>query len=585
MRNAAWRAVAALAIILCVSGNLGASVQFSGPRFEVRFPANVHSDLITGRVFVFITRDSSVEPRFQSGARTAQSVGAPFFGVDVNQLKPDEPAIIDNSTLGYPPSSLLDIPAGDYFVQALINVYTEFHRSDGHTIWAHMDQWEGQKFDISPGNLYSEVKKVHLDPAGYTVRLNVTKTIPPVQVPADTEWVRRIKIQSPMLSKFWGRPIYVGAVVLLPKDYDKHPDVSYPVVYEQEHFHLEPPYGFRIEPPDVAVGSAIGKLQANGHEFYKDWSSEDFPRMIMVIMLHPTPYYDDSYAVNSANNGPYSDAIMQELVPYIESQFRVIRKPFARILVGGSTGGWEALALQVYHPEFFGGSWVYYPDPIDFRRWGLTDIYQEDSAFYATRLANEPMGFYTTRFANEKSGLSEWHPLMRPFMRLPDGQPVVTQKEENQLEAVLGTKCRSGDQTDVWFATYGPVGVDGYPRPLWDKLTGKIDREVAQYMRDNGYDLRYYLESNWGRIGPHIVGKLHFYVGDMDHYFLNGAVYLMEDFLKTTKNPYFGGSFEYGRPMKGHTRPTTVGDMLRWISVEVTKNAPADQDCAPWKYH
>ena len=77
--------------------------------------------------------------------------------------------------------------------------------------------------------------------------------------------------------------------------------------------------------------------------------------MIAVTFQHPTPYFDDSYAVNSVNVGPYGDAVMDELIPEVEKRFRVIREPYARILSGGSTGGWEAAALQIFHPDFFGG--------------------------------------------------------------------------------------------------------------------------------------------------------------------------------------------------------------------------------------
>ena len=168
-----------------------------------------------------ITRDASSEPRLQVG-NWADS--APLFGVDVDQLKPGDAAVIDAQTLGYPLRSLQDLPAGDYYVQGLLQIYTEFHRADGHVIWAHMDQWEGQHFNRSPGNLISDVQKIHLDPAaGYTVRLSLAKVIPPIDVPPDTTWVKRIKIQSKLLSEFWGRPIYFGATILLPKDYDAHP--------------------------------------------------------------------------------------------------------------------------------------------------------------------------------------------------------------------------------------------------------------------------------------------------------------------------------------------------------------------------
>jgi hypothetical protein len=180
-------------------------------------------------------------------------------------------------------------------------------------------------------------------------------------------------------------------------------------------------------------------------------------------------------------------------------------------------------------------------------------------------------------------GTTMWQTIRRPFLRLPDGQMMVTQEQLSRLEMVLGSKCRSGEQTNVWFATYGPAGEDGYPKPLWDKATGKIDREVANYMRDNGYDLVHYMCTHWALIGKHLVGKLHFYAGDMDHYYLNLAVYLAEDFMGTTKDPYYAGSFAYGRPMKGHTRPVTISTLLRQMAAEITKKTPAGEPAPAWK--
>ncbi|MDT8070613.1 MAG: alpha/beta hydrolase-fold protein [Terriglobia bacterium] len=558
-----------LAFALCASALVSAA-QVTEPRFEVRFPASVHSGPITGRVFVIVTRDGSREPRDQVGARY---MGAPFFGVDIEQLQPGAPAVIDGSTLGYPPRSLRDIPPGDYYVQAFLNIYTQFHRSDGHTIWVHMDQWEGQQTFASPGNLYSRVQKVHLDSSRYTVKLGLTEVIPPVEVPPDTQWVKHIKIQSKLLTAFWGHPMYLGAVVLLPKGYDQHPDTYYPVDYEQDHFSLAPPYHFRETPPDASVGSILAMRQGEGYQLFKDWTSDKFPRMLMVTFLHPTPYYDDSYAVNSANNGPYGDAIMTELIPYVESHFRIIREPYARVLSGGSTGGWESLALQVQHPKFFGGAWVYYPDPIDFRQWQLSNIYDDENMFYA------PPATAT------QIGSTDWQKLHRPWLRLPTGQIVVDQKQESQLEEVLGMKGRSAEQCDAWNAVYGPVGADGYPVPLWNKETGVIDHSVAAYMGDHGYDLDAYMQRNWARIGPSLVGKLHFYVGDADNFYLNLAVYLTNDFLSQTKNPYYAGSFSYGRPLKGHgIRPTTTGEMLRHMAEEIRRHAPANQPAASWNY-
>lgn len=535
----------------------------AGPRVEISFSAIAHGEPITGRVYFFLTNNDNSEPRFQSGG-TGET--APFFSVDVHQLHPGETVQIDSTTPGFPVRSLADLPAGDYYAQALLNLYTEFHRADGHTIWAHMDEWEGQQFSTSPGNLLSAVVRIHFDPSGDDViRIEMTKVIPPITPPADTDWLKYIKIKSSMLSKFWGRPIYLGAVVLLPKRYAAHPDRYYPVDYEQDHFSLAAPYHFQIEPvPPLDAQTAthretiIHMRRQEGYRLYQDWTSDGFPRMLMVTFLHPTPYFDDSYAVNSVNNGPYGDAIMTELIPYIETHFRIIRKPYARVLSGGSTGGWESLALQVYHPEFFGGAWVYYPDPVDFHRWGLTDIYSDENAF-------TPPG-------------TGWLPQERPFMRTPDGQVQVTARQQSQLENVLGTHGRSGDQEDAWGAVYGPVDADGYPAPLWDKTTGTIDHAVAAHMKKNGYDLTQYLQAHWAEIGPALKGKLHFYCGDMDHFYLNLAVYRLEDFLTATTNPAYGGTFAYGRPMKGHgIRPTSTGDMLRDMASKIKANAPAGE--------
>ncbi|MBZ5520802.1 MAG: hypothetical protein LAP21_00955 [Acidobacteriia bacterium] len=540
-----------------------AHAQSSLPRFEISLPAGKQP--VTGRAFVIIAKSDSPEPRLQVGAWNSRTE---MLGREVSDLQPGATAAIDALTLGFPLKSVRELPAGEYYVQAVFNVYTRFSRADGHTIWAHMDQWEGQHFNLSPGNLYSEIQRVHLDPiSGYDVRLSLTRTIPAIKVPEDTRYVKHIRIESKLLTQFWGQPIYLGAVVLLPEGYDAHPQAHYPVIYQQGHFGLQPPMTFSTEPPRDSP-----QLQRNlqlsgltsGYDFYQQWTSPQFPRMIAVTFQHPSVYFDDSYAVNSANNGPYGDAIMTELIPYIEEHFRIIRQPYARVLTGGSTGGWESLALQVYHPEFFGGTWTFFPDPVDFTRYQIVDIYADNNAFLAP-------------------GYDPPVP-ERPAERTDEGQVTTTIRQMSQFEEVMGSHGRSGGQYEAWEAVYGPVGADGYPKPLWDKLTGKIDPQVAAYMRDHGYDLRYYLEQNWATIGPKLVGKLHIYCGDMDNFYLNLSVYRLEDFLKKTSNPFYGGSFEYGRPMKGHGwHPMNQAHLVRMMAAHVSANAPAGGD-GSWKY-
>lgn len=479
--------------------------------------------------------------------------------------------MVNGDILGYPVRSLKEIPPGGYYVQALLNVYTEFHRADGHVIWAP-DPWEGQEFNHSPGNLYSKPRAIHFDAhRNDTVRLSLTEVVPPVQVSADTEWVKHVKIQSKLLTAFWGRPIYLGAVVQLPRDYSAQPEVQYPVIYQATHFSSYPLFGFSTDNPrETAQARRFREYLGyeSAQEFHQSWISDHFPRMITVNVQSPTPYGDTSLGVNSANSGPYGDAITTELIPYLEEHFRIIRKSYARVLTGGSAGGWASLALQVYHPDFFGGAWIFCPVWVDFRSYeGLANIYEDDNAFLASQ-PHGPEGLYQylRLFPDDWS----WSPPPeRVNLHAPNGQPMVTMRQAALYEAVVG---RGKGANAVW----GPAGADGYPKPLWDDLTGRIDHSVANYMRDHGYDLRDYLEKNWGTIGPQLVGKLHFASGDMDETQVTISLYLLEDFLKSTSNPYFGGSFEYGRPMKGHEwRPTTTAVLVKMMADQIKKNAPA----------
>jgi hypothetical protein len=561
----------------------------STTRFSVSYQPSLSAAPITGRLFVVLTRsverpyvvapgpgalggtERGIEPRLQAGTwknrvpffgTYQRSVpyfspwvgSAPFFGVDVEEFAAGQTVALDQSAPGFPLLSLRDIPAGDYFVQAVFNVYTRFERSDGQVIWAHLDQWEGQHWNQSPGNLVSAVKRVHLDPAkGYDVRLELTTRLAANSVPPDTEYVKHLKLESRLLSEFWGQPIYLGATVLLPKGYAEHPDERYPVIYNNDHFNLGAPFGFSPTPVDEAEEQrymrALRGLE-NGHEFYRAWTSDEFPRAVIVTMLHPTPYFDSSYCVNSANVGPYGDAIMTELIPTLEEAFRIAREPRGRLLTGGSTGGWVSLALQVYHPQFFGGTWAFAPDSADFRRYGLVNIYDDPNAYQAPN--------------------REWLIPERTFYRSPDGQPEITLRQMSQLEAASGTHCRSGEQLDVWHATFGPVGADGYPRPLWSQRTGEIDHDVAAYWRSHGYDLRAYIEEHWSEIGPHLAGKIHVFCADMDDYFLNLGVYALEECLENTEAPYYGGSFTYGRPLDGHVwHPMDHAELVRTMLAAV----------------
>lgn len=513
---------------------------------------------MAGRLFVIFARAGDREPRFLAGSYMGS---VPFYGIDVSAWKPGMTVTVGATVLGFPFDDLARMPAGDYYVQALLNVYTEFHRADGHTIWVHADQWEGQNWATSPGNLVGEVVKVHFDPAAHTtVRLALTKELPAIEPPADTQWVKHVKLQSELLSRFWGAPVHIGATVLLPKDFDESSNRRYPTIYSQGHFGLRAPFGFAESPAPSGHGGSAARTRGadsvwdptptsareSGSEFAESWMSDDFPRYVVITWQHPTAFYDDSYAVNSANNGPYQDALLTELVPELERRFHSIPEANARFLTGGSTGGWECAALQIQRPDFFGGAWCLYPDPVDFRRNQTVNIYADSNTFFPN---------------NAHAPVPE-----RSMSRTPEGQDLLSFRLMSRLEAVLGDKARSGQQFDAWDAAYGPVGADGYPRRLWNRLTGVIDKDVAAYWRDHGNDLTWNLRQNWPRIGPSLTGKMHVYVGDMDNYYLNLAVYLMEQETAKLTNPKADFTFEYGRPMKPHGwQPFTNAELVRII--------------------
>lgn len=511
-----------------------------GPRFEVTVPPTVRGGAVTGRVYVMVARDNDREPRLQIG-RT----GTPFFGRDVEMLPPGRAAVLDVTDLGTPVASLKDLPPGDYWVQGFVNVYSEFTRADGHTVWMHDDQWEGQHWNVSPGNLYSLPRKVQVGPAMETVKLVADQVIPPVQVPPDTEFVQRFKIQSPMLSKFWGRPIYLGATVLLPRDYHRT-TMKYPILYRQGHFSLAAPLGFQP-----------------GTEIHDAWMKDTFPRMIVVTLQHPTPYFDDSYGVNSVNVGPYGDAITRELMPEIERRYRAIGEPWARLTDGGSTGGWISLAHQILYPDLYGGVWSYCPDSVTFTDVEGINVYKDDNAYTRT---------------------VDWRTVPIINTREVNGHVRLTSEQRNHMELVNGTKGRSGEQLDIWSAVFGPLGKDGYFEPLFDKRTGAMNRAVADYWRDH-FDLLEHLKRNWTTLGPKLVGKIHVYTGTMDNFFLNNATKDLETWMKTTENPHYEGFFLYGDG-KGHCwqGPESTPERLKQMAAHVMRHMPEGTTTPWWTY-
>jgi hypothetical protein len=553
-------------------------VTLSAQSFTVTFPREVSAQPLDGRLLLVLSTDPSGEPRNQIDDTPGTQI---VFGLTVDGWQPGQPAVVDSTAWGYPIRSLKDVPPGEYYVQAVLNKYETFHRSDGKTVKLHPDQGEGQHWNISPGNLISKPVKVTVKP-GAAISIALTKVIPPIATPADTKYIRHIRIQSQALTKFWGRPMFLSAIVLVPEGFDEHPNARFPLMIFHDHF-VSGFDDFRTTPPDPKLKPEYSERfhlagynrieQEEAYKFYQQWIAPGFPRFLIVKIQHANPYYDDSYAVNSANVGPYGDAIENELIPAIEKRFRAIGQGWARFTYGGSTGGWEALAVQVFYPEHYNGAFAACPDPIDFHAYTDIDIYKNQNFYYL-----------------EGAHKREAQPAMRDYL----GHTFITNQEINGYELALGDHGRSGEQYDIWQAVFGPVGADGYPAPIYDKVTGEIDHKVAAYWREH-YDLEAILERNWAKLGPELAGKIHIYVGSDDTYFLNDAVYLMEDFLKSTKNPPYGGEVAYG-PRAEHcwngdpSLPNAYSRLhyntlyLPKILDRIQKTAPQGADLTSWRY-
>ena len=562
-------------LLLCA-----ASAASATPQFAVKYDAKLAGAPPDGRLLLIISNNPAEEPRFQinDSAKTQQ-----IFGIDVDQWAADQAQVIDTKVLGYPRDSLRDIPAGKYRVQALLHRYETFQRN-GHTIKLPMDRGEGQQWSKAPGNLYSKPVEITWDPASSAdIALTLDQVIPEIVPPKDTKYVKHERIQSKLLTKFWGRPMYLGAHVLLPEGFDTHPKARYPFIINHGHFP-DDFGGFRETPPDPDLKPDFSDRfqwkgynrtqQEEAYRFYKLWTGTNFPRAIIIEIQLANPFYDDSYAVDSANLGPYGAAIQTELIPYLEKKYRALGTGWSRFVYGGSTGGWEAMAVQTFYPDFYNGAYIACPDPIDFRAYTTIDIYKESNAYYTE---------------------SFWKRTPRPGFRSGLGHTVTTVAENVRRESVIGTRGRSGDQWDIWQAVYSPVGPDGYPADIWNKQTGVIDHNVAEYWREH-YDLMDILRRNWeSGLGEKLRGKLNIYVGTMDNYFLDGAVRLGEEFLANTKNPPFEGEIKYGH---GHEHcwngdPNTPNAISRLryhemflpkIVERIQKTAPVGADLTSWKY-
>jgi hypothetical protein len=493
-------------------------------RFDVTVGAHMLPHKETGRLFIVLTREETPEPRSRIGE--TEIVSARVFARDAGDFVEGNTVTVTTSNEYYPHdplpcgegrNSAPPLPPGEYFVQAVFDFNSDL------------------KGPGAPGNLYSPISKVTIDPVKKgPVHMELSRRVPPDELPPESQYVKYVRVRSRLLSDFHGRPIYLRGGVLLPRDFDREPSRHYPIVICTGGFG-DPYHGFL-------------KAMGENSRFRKAWLADSLPAMVFFFLDGRGPL-GDPYQVNSENNGPYGDALVTEFIPYVEKRFRAIGTPEARFLQGGSTGGWVSLALQVFYPDSFNGAWAGSPDGVDFRAFQLVDIYRDSNAFV------------------NSSGFE------RPASRSVGGEVLTTMRHEVQVENVMGrgnSYTLSGGQWGSWNAVYGPRGTDGMPVPLWDSKTGSINHVVAEYWKK--YDLRMILETSWKTLGPKLKGKIHIWVGDADNFFLNNAVHLLDTFLSHA-DPPSGGYIRYGAG-KGHTgMPLSTYDLLREMQEAYDRSA------------
>jgi hypothetical protein len=445
--------------------------------FRISFPSSVRTEAATGRILLFLTQADG-EPREHIDWMNFD----PVFARDVTNLSPSTPVELTPSMFREPdalafPSPLGRLPRGTYKVQALLDLDNTARDSN-----------EG------PGNLYSSSLECELNGSrGGTYDLAMTNVIVAPEPMATNEWIRLFEIRSEMLSGFHKRDIHLRAGVLLPKGYaESHK--RYPVVYQI------PGFGGRHTGVHQFLHGKDGKL----------WKDGEWPFEALLVVLDPDVPLGHSVFANSDNNGPVGDALVREFIPALESAFRVIPEPRARVVTGHSSGGWSSLWLQVAYPDFFGGCWSSAPDPVDFRYFQTMNIYADRNGHWTP--AGAPRGLARDR-----------HRMMQVF-------PVF-----NHWEYVTGP----GGQLESFNAVFSHRGPDGRPEQLMDKLSGEINPAVAESWKR--YDIRLILEENWATLGPKLRGKIHVICGSWDTFYLENGVRALKDFLDTTD---FGGYVE-----------------------------------------
>lgn len=461
-----------------------------------------------GRMLIYVSETDKIEPRYSS----VFNGNGFIFGKNIKNWDKNKIKYLSGSDDWVKTSEwdLNTIPYKKYYIQA---------------VWVQNRDTESES--NSPGNLYSKPIRINTKEIQH-IQIALSEIIPERKL-VDHNLVQLFTIESEVLSKWWNKSINLKASVLLPSGYAVNAHKKYPVRYNIAG------YGGRY--------TRINKLIKN-KKFMSWWSSKEAPQIITVFLDGAGPF-GDNYQLDSENSGPYGEALINELIPKIEKQFRIEGTSKTRFVDGCSTGGWVSLALQLFYPDTFNGCWSYSPDPVSLNKMQLVNIYENENAFY-----------------NERGYL-------RPSKRDLNGDPMFSIKEEiinENVQGISNTYVTSGGQWGAWNALYSPKGNDGLPKPIFNPNNGAIDKEVAAHWKK--YDLLLFTSANWAKLGPKIEGKIHVWMGDMDNYYLNNSMRDFNEYLKNTVNPKSDAIIEF-TPMKGHCSNYSHQRILKEIQMRL----------------
>jgi S-formylglutathione hydrolase FrmB len=458
-----------------------ACAQAPADTYTVTLDPSARSEPATGRVILFfITR---TERRWQfvspiSGPHF--DAPQPIASIEVRDFKPGDSVVLDGRSLAFPDS--LDKLDGKVRVQAILDA----------------DQTE-RSHEEGPGNVFSDEQTVELSAArDDRIALQLTHRIEHrdsrrrANLP-NLKWVR---FRSEILSKFYGRDVEHRAGVALPMGY------------------IDPARTSRTHWPAIYVIPGFGGRDDDAEEYAHMLATktiDTFAPVAVYIVLDPESPLGHHGFVDSPCNGPRETALIAELIPHLEKEFRLVAKPEARLLTGHSSGGWSSLWLQLRHPEIFGGCWSSSPDPIDFSAFQMTDLYHDSNMF------------------KDCTGVET--PSYRKFVGFDEPLKVLmTARQEAGMEYAIDPTGRSGQQWDAWNAMFSPKNdATNLPRRMFDPQTGAIDANVVKEW--GKCDISRNVARNWNTLGPVVMNKVHIVCGDEDDYYLNRAVERFKDMV------------------------------------------------------